>query len=451
MKNKKICSILVCIMMLTTFSSTVLASQTYYYDANGNMIQDTTTNKCYGYNDANQMKNVTDCATKQKIAEYWYDSAGRRIKSVVNGVTTYYPTEDFEMNVSGTKADNATYFYANGERVARKDAQGVHYYHGDHLGSTSVVSGQSGAEEERVEYLPYGKVLSGGKTTKYLYTGKELGAETGLYYYGARYYNPNMTRFIQPDKIIQDIFDPQTLNHYAYVRNNPLKYIDPTGNTNLEGMAAGAFTALAGASLMVGGVALCVGSGGTIPIAVGALMFASGFVTSTAGGSMSLVSWGAHDEKGVEIDRALTVISRPLVQVFVMPAAQLLGYSKEETFKIAENLNSVLDVASALSGKTLVEKAREFNKFVTENYLLEYLDPKYKDSLTPKPLDVSVTIEERTQVGDTNYYPFNAVRIMPYSSSFEKDTNKKSKEFSDTSGDWKGKPIYGPYSDSYKR
>ena len=64
----------------------------------------------------------------------------------------------------------------------------------------------------------------------YKYTGKEKDATTGLYFYEARYYDPVLGRFISPDTFVQAATDLQTLNRYAYARNNPLRYNDPTGN-----------------------------------------------------------------------------------------------------------------------------------------------------------------------------------------------------------------------------
>jgi RHS repeat-associated protein len=61
------------------------------------------------------------------------------------------------------------------------------------------------------------------------YTGQVLDEGTGLYYYNARYYDPVLGRFTQPDDVIQDIFNPQTYNRYSYCVNNPLRYTDPTG------------------------------------------------------------------------------------------------------------------------------------------------------------------------------------------------------------------------------
>lgn len=206
------------------------AAVNYYYDANGNMIRDTGVGRCYGFNDANHLSNITDCAGTT-LAQYWYDESGQRIKSVENGVTTYYPFPEYETQVGGSNPGNTSYFYVNGERVARKDPDGsMHYYSGDQLGSTVLVTNSTGVVEENTKYLPYGKILSGGTKTKYLFNSKELSALSNLYYYGARYYNPDLMRFIQPDSVLQDVYDPQLLNSYSYVRNNPLKYTDQSGH-----------------------------------------------------------------------------------------------------------------------------------------------------------------------------------------------------------------------------
>jgi RHS repeat-associated protein len=66
------------------------------------------------------------------------------------------------------------------------------------------------------------------------YTGQVLDEGTGLYYYNARYYDPVLGRFTQPDDVIQDIFNPQTYNRYSYCVNNPLRYTDPTGHGSIS-------------------------------------------------------------------------------------------------------------------------------------------------------------------------------------------------------------------------
>jgi RHS repeat-associated protein len=68
----------------------------------------------------------------------------------------------------------------------------------------------------------------------YTFTGQEEYDEVGLYNYGARLYDPALGRFINANTIVPDHIDPQSLNRYSYVRNNSLRYIDPTGMKFLE-------------------------------------------------------------------------------------------------------------------------------------------------------------------------------------------------------------------------
>ncbi|MBM3135718.1 MAG: hypothetical protein FJZ89_10660 [Chloroflexi bacterium] len=95
----------------------------------------------------------------------------------------------------------------------------------DHLGSTAVTSGAQSGDIN----FPYGATRSGAVSTTYKFTGQRLDDSTGLYYYGARYYDAALGRFIQPDTIVPNPVNPQALNRYSYVLNNPLRFIDPTG------------------------------------------------------------------------------------------------------------------------------------------------------------------------------------------------------------------------------
>ncbi len=75
----------------------------------------------------------------------------------------------------------------------------------------------------------------GERIAKYLYTDQEWEPETELYNYSARLYDPVLGRFITPDSMVPDPYDPQALNRYVYVKNNPLKYIDPSGHFPMGG------------------------------------------------------------------------------------------------------------------------------------------------------------------------------------------------------------------------
>ncbi len=103
-----------------------------------------------------------------------------------------------------------------------------YYYHADHLGSSSYITSLDGDIVQHVEYVPFGEVFveerNNSWNTPYLFNGKELDEETGLYYYGARYYNPRESVFLSVDPLTEMTGTP-----YQYCYQNPVKYIDPTG------------------------------------------------------------------------------------------------------------------------------------------------------------------------------------------------------------------------------
>jgi RHS repeat-associated protein len=109
----------------------------------------------------------------------------------------------------------------------------IEYYHTDAGGNVRVVTDGAGTELERHDYAPFGEESNAGAASQpRRFTGKERDAETGLDYFGARYYRANIGRFttVDPVQTVQDnLVDPQRWNRYAYARNNPLRYTDPDG------------------------------------------------------------------------------------------------------------------------------------------------------------------------------------------------------------------------------
>ena len=123
--------------------------------------------------------------------------------------------------------------YANGQRIVTRVDGTLYYVHQDHLGSTVAVSDAGGQSVGRVQYDPYGEVLTSTlpvTLTDRLFTGQRLDSSTGLYYYNARYYDPHLGRFIQPDSLVPDPLNPQAWNRFSYVYNNPASYVDPGGH-----------------------------------------------------------------------------------------------------------------------------------------------------------------------------------------------------------------------------
>jgi len=305
---------------LTSYNGSTLT-----YDSNGNLVQDS--QFYYEYSDANMLKKVRQGgSTGTIIEEYAYDADGSRIVKKTYGVvstTTYYLGSHYEIIQYGNgTVTNTSYYFANGERIAQKDNTGVMYYHPDHLQSSTVMTNSSGSKIDEIRYYPYGQIESGGNSTKYGYNSKELDISTGLDYYGARYYNPATMHWTQPDTIIQNPYDPQMLNRYAYTRNNPIKYTDPSGHFIPALLAGGVVIAIP-----IAVTAVSVVSVGAL---TGMVMYASdaNFDTSkmtTEGVANAAVS-GMEYAKDVAVTTCVTV-EAGLIGEFALPGrlGQLIG------------------------------------------------------------------------------------------------------------------------------
>jgi RHS repeat-associated protein len=124
-----------------------------------------------------------------------------------------------------------TNYYHGGKLVAVRQGTTLSFILQDHLGSTVGTVNTSGTLASTISYFSFGECRNSTGTlpTEQKFTGQRLDS-TGLYYYGARYYDPSIGRFISADTIVPDPYNPQTLNRYSYCINNPLKYVDPTGH-----------------------------------------------------------------------------------------------------------------------------------------------------------------------------------------------------------------------------
>lgn len=199
----------------------------YGYDSAGNMTSDQV-GSTFGYDAENHQ---TSSNVSGVSVTYSYDGDGRRVKKVAGSGTTV-----FVYNASGQMIAEYT--------STTPQSNGTSYLTSDHLGSTRVVTDASGVVKGRHDYLPYGEEVGAGigsRTTglgygqadgiRQKFTSKERDAESGLDYFGARYYSSAQGRFTSADAFWKDSYvgDPQSWNKYAYARNSPLKYVDPTG------------------------------------------------------------------------------------------------------------------------------------------------------------------------------------------------------------------------------
>lgn len=216
---------------------------TFSYDANGNQTQRLLSDGAYdlSYTADNQLERVRKTANGEnmELAGFTYDGDGKRVKKVANGVTTIYLGNYYEQEGSAV----TLYYYSGSQRVAMRrsgypNQNGLFYILTDQLGSTSITADSLGNRVAEVRYKAWGedRYAFGTTPTTYRYTGQrqEVGlgpdGEPGLYYYNARWYDPYTGRFVQADTVIPGMMNPQALNRYSYVFNNPIGTTDPSGH-----------------------------------------------------------------------------------------------------------------------------------------------------------------------------------------------------------------------------
>ena len=180
-----------------------------------------------------------DCRNRLVSAggiSYEYDAENNRISQTENGAKTEYVVDSNSSSLTriltAEKEGDTTYYIYGIGLIAQENGNEYMIYHFNNIGSTEAVTNIDGEIVETFDYGPYGELLSENKCSiMFLYSG-ELGVATdsnGLYYMRARYYNPEIKRFINQDVMTGSITDTPTLNRYAYVNGNPISLNDPFG------------------------------------------------------------------------------------------------------------------------------------------------------------------------------------------------------------------------------
>jgi RHS repeat-associated protein len=197
-------------------------SSSLTYDSNGSLAADDVNN--YTWNARNQLTGISGGTT----ASFQYDAYGRRSNKTIAGTTTgfLYDGVNAVQELSGSTVIANMIDGGIDEIFQRSDSTGTYSLLSDALGSTVALTNGSGSLATQYTYAPFGATTSSGtaSTNTSQYTGRENDG-TGLYYYRARYYSPQLGRFISEDPI----GFRGGINKYAYVGNSPLNYIDPYG------------------------------------------------------------------------------------------------------------------------------------------------------------------------------------------------------------------------------
>jgi RHS repeat-associated protein len=209
--------------------------QAVQYDADGNMITGPLNGQMssYTYDSRNRLVTAGNLT-------YEYDAENNRIGVTenVNGcpVKTEYvvnPHAALSQVLIKTVGNEQTYYVYGLGLIGQEVAGEYSTYHFDLRGSTVAITDADGKVTDRYQYSAYGEILSssGNTDTPFLYNGRDgvMTDANGLYYMRARYYNPEIRRFVSQDILLGVVIDGQSLNRYAYVQGNPIGYVDPLG------------------------------------------------------------------------------------------------------------------------------------------------------------------------------------------------------------------------------
>jgi RHS repeat-associated protein len=214
-------------LLITADTHNRITSSPWVYDAAGNVTNDSVTGRTYTVNAESRVTSVGG-------VNFTYD--GDSVRVAKSGFRLYWTGGGVEplaeTDFSGIVKKE--YIYFAGKRIAFLDVAtgNTYFYYSDHLGSSNVMTNGSGATiKEESDFYPFGgeRVVVDALDNRYKFTGKEMDPETGNSHFLFREFTTVAGRFLSPDRLGGDVANPQSLNRYTYVLNNPANDIDPLG------------------------------------------------------------------------------------------------------------------------------------------------------------------------------------------------------------------------------
>ena len=240
MKLRNYVRILAIFMSVLIISLPFIFAEEYsrIYDKNGNLVYDSQTDIYREYNELNQLSrtrqnNISGTILQEYVWNPTEESIFIKDEFYNNGSlksSTYYFGQDYIVLQNSSGTYNRTNIYQDGILVGYEDFDGKkRYVLPDHKGSAHLILNESGDVIEENLFSPFAEPLAGVKENKFSYEAKEFDNTVQDYDFHFRKYQPGVG-FTQADTLIPNVYDPQSLNRYAFERNNPYKFTDPTGH-----------------------------------------------------------------------------------------------------------------------------------------------------------------------------------------------------------------------------
>lgn len=337
----------------------------YAYDPNGNLT--TRGSDSFLWDCENRLLRSTDSGI---VTNYEYDHDGNRVKESVGARAVLYFGDLLEIQtLNGLPVTETKHYFAGSRKVASRDvgatSDTTKMIHADRLNSVRAVT-VDGDSIQQLRYSAFGEAIkiSGGLPVEHGLGMHRHDAQTGLVYMRARYYDPVIGRFLSPDSMIPDPMNPQSLNRYSYVLNNPIGYTDPTGHVPV---AAAVITAslVSAASVPIGIITLAWA--GVAATTIGyltqdpALMSFGQILTGIAGGIAGVgiaAKWGGGANGGL--------------------AGASYAFLQSEASFLSKNAKTIVSWAFTSSG--YLDVVKEEAKKEKVKYLLDrYINRKYQE------------------------------------------------------------------------
>jgi len=239
-----------------TKSDGTSTNKSYGYDETDwlTQIDDGTKTISYGYDNNGNTLTKIDSSDPGNPITYGYDARDKLVKTSKGAIILgqyAYNANGYRISQLGSDRGDVDYLYdgtavieerSNGNLLAHyryadklyslSSGSSNQYYHHDALGSTTDLTDDTGTTKASYFLNPWGLILEtlGDSVNRRVFTGKEIDQNTGLVYFGARYYDPDTARFTTQDSYLGEQTTPPSLHRYLYAYSNPLAYLDPDGH-----------------------------------------------------------------------------------------------------------------------------------------------------------------------------------------------------------------------------